>query len=76
MNDLLVADKSMMVQVKRAIRIIVRDCLDYYPLNGEWATVGVGVWINTPRRNNEFVLMLADKEVGTVNLALLHNRKK
>jgi hypothetical protein len=69
MNDLLVADKSMMVQVKRAIRIIVRDCLDYYPLNGEWSSIGIGAWIDTPNSNYEFVLMLADKAVGVVNLS-------
>jgi hypothetical protein len=75
MNTLLTADKSLLTRVKRAVRYIIRENADYYPLNDEWSSIGVGLWVDTPRSNNEFVLMLADKEIGVIDMALLHNRK-
>jgi hypothetical protein len=76
MNTLLTADKSLLARVKKAVRYIIKESADYYPLNGDWSSIGVGIWVDTPRSNNEFVLMLADKEIGVIDMALLRNRKK
>jgi hypothetical protein len=64
---------TLLTRITLVVAHIQDNCLDYAPLNGDWSTIGVGLWINTPRSLNEFVLMMGDKEIGTINQNKLKN---
>jgi hypothetical protein len=74
MDDLLTLDTSLLAQVKRAIRYLVRENLDNAQISRCRHAAGRGLWVDATRRGL-FVLMLNDSELGNINLSLLRNRK-
>jgi hypothetical protein len=74
MDELLTLDTSLLAQVKRAIRYLVRENLDTAQISRCKHAAGRGLWVRTPRRG-VFVLMLNNSELGNINLSLLRNRK-